>query len=246
MYKLLKTPTMRSLSTSAITMAKKRASEWALPNLDRLPGGFRGKIYNKRDWVEHLNKTTDISNTKTEMKLKAPPKDWRKRDLPEYMKNKYSIREKKLKMGPNAQSKLKRLSRKSIEGIQTLHDRFPEELTTDKLAEFFKISPIAISKILKSRWKPNDEESLELNRRWESHTRKRATNMMIEVQFEQFIQDKENQLQMEIPDFFKLELYSMYKSNGIDELNADFDDLNDARIAKEKIKDEKLSDDINL
>lgn len=237
---------LKGFSTFTKAMAKKRAKEWSLPNLDKLPGGFRGKVYNKRDWNDYIDKTTEISTKEQKLNLKSPPKDWRKKDLPEYMKNKYSIREKQLKMGSQGQTNLKRLSRKSIEGIQILHDRFPQELTTDKLAEFFKISPVAISKILKSRWNPSDKESIDLDRRWESHTRKRATNIMVESQFQQFIHDKESEMKMEIPDFFKLELYTMYKSNGLEELKNDFNDLNDARIAKEKIKDNKLSDDINL
>jgi len=105
---------------------------------------------------------------------------------------------------------------------------------------------VAISKILKSRWEPNEEEFNDLERRWEKHTRRRATNLMIESQFNEFIKEKEKQLNMEIPEFFKMELYTIYKSSGIDHLKEDFDDLNDARIAKERSKENDLVNEINI
>lgn len=239
---------IRQFSTSFTVCVKKRPSAWTLPDLEKLPGGFRGKVYNKRNWDEYLSKNIDGDVHKTEhtTNLKAPPKNWRRiKDLPEYMKQKYALREKKIKMGPEGQRQLKKLSRAATEGIKELHDKYPEELTTDKLAEFFKVSPIAISKILKSRWSPSEAELVKSERRWERHTRERATNIMIESQFKEFIANKESQLNMEIPEFFKIELYNMYKAQGIEYLRKDFDELNDARIAKQKFKDERLENDIN-
>lgn len=236
---------MRRFSGTPLAGGKKRPTQWTLPNLDRLPGGFRGKVYNKRDWTEHLQKTTEISTQPRSLNIKRPPAGWRKRDLPEYMKNKYAVREKKLEMGVEGQLGLKRLSRTTIQNIQSLHDRFPDELTTDKLAEFFKISPVAISKILKSRWSPSDKESRELDRRWEAHTKKRATHRIMETQFEQFIAEKESQLHMVIPPFFKMELYSVYKTSGMAELEGDFEALNAARIARQRLRDQSLKQNLS-
>jgi len=235
-----------SCGAGLLLKEKKRPIEWKLPDLNKLPGGFRGKIYNKRDWNQYLDQHTQINSKEEPLSLKTPPKNWRKMNIPEYMKNKYALREKKLEMGVKGQQNQRKLSRKTIQGIKLLHDNFPQELTTDKLAQFFKVSPVAISKILKSRWEPNEEEFNDLERRWEKHTRRRATNLMIESQFNEFIKEKEKQLNMEIPEFFKMELYTIYKSSGIDHLKEDFDDLNDARIAKERSKENDLVNEINL
>ena len=61
----------------------------------------------------------------------------------------------------------KRLSPDALEGIRTLHAQHPDTYTTPVLAESFKVSPEAIRRILKSKWRPNDEEEEERKQRWE-------------------------------------------------------------------------------
>ena len=56
---------------------------------------------------------------------------------------------------PNGWNPLKKLSREAMEGLRTLHDHDPETFTTAVLANRFKISPEAVRRILKSRWKPD-------------------------------------------------------------------------------------------
>ncbi len=51
---------VRRFGTSCIVFSKKRPTVWKLPDLDKLPGGFRGKVYNRRDWTDYLKKNTDI------------------------------------------------------------------------------------------------------------------------------------------------------------------------------------------
>ena len=60
----------------------------------------------------------------------------------------------------------KRLSPDSLEGIRTLHAEFPDTYTTPALANLFEISPEAIRRILKSKWRPSDIEEERRRARW--------------------------------------------------------------------------------
>ena len=61
----------------------------------------------------------------------------------------------------------KRLSPDTLEGIRALHGQYPDRFTTPILADQFKVSPEAIRRILKSKWRPNDEEEERRRQRWE-------------------------------------------------------------------------------
>ncbi|KAK5018999.1 hypothetical protein BJ546DRAFT_559417 [Cryomyces antarcticus] len=61
----------------------------------------------------------------------------------------------------------KRLSPDALEGIRALHAQYPDKFTTPILAEQFKVSPEAIRRILRSKWKPNAEEEEDRLRRWD-------------------------------------------------------------------------------
>lgn len=60
----------------------------------------------------------------------------------------------------------KRLSPDALEGIRALHAQFPEEYTTEVLADKFEVSPEAIRRILKSSWRPSPEQEIERQERW--------------------------------------------------------------------------------
>ncbi|KAI1979664.1 Required for respiratory growth protein 9 mitochondrial [Ophidiomyces ophidiicola] len=62
---------------------------------------------------------------------------------------------------------LKRLSPDAMDGVRELHRANPERFSTPVLAEHFKISPEAIRRILKSKWRPTEKESEKRNLRWE-------------------------------------------------------------------------------
>lgn len=70
------------------------------------------------------------------------------------------------KFGSSGWAPRKRLSPDALEGIRSLHSQFPEKYTTPVLASHFQISPEAIRRILKSKWRPNQEEELERRDRW--------------------------------------------------------------------------------
>ncbi|KAL4741572.1 required for respiratory growth protein 9, mitochondrial [Aspergillus similis] len=61
----------------------------------------------------------------------------------------------------------KKLSPDAMEGIRHLHHIAPDQFTTPVLAEEFKVSPEAIRRILKSKWRPSGEQLDERRKRWE-------------------------------------------------------------------------------
>ena len=61
----------------------------------------------------------------------------------------------------------KRLSPDTVDGIRALHSQNPDAYTTPFLAEQFKVSPDAVRRILKSKWRPTEEEEEERRLRWE-------------------------------------------------------------------------------
>lgn len=50
-----------------------------------------------------------------------------------------------------------KISREAMEGLRALHAHDPERYTTPMLADKFKISPEAVRRILRSKWKPTVE-----------------------------------------------------------------------------------------
>jgi hypothetical protein len=65
----------------------------------------------------------------------------------------------------------KRLSPDALDGIRTLHQQYPTRFTTPVLAAQFEVSPEAIRRILKGKWRPTGEEAEERRRRWERRGR---------------------------------------------------------------------------
>ncbi|MCJ1323091.1 Required for respiratory growth protein 9 mitochondrial [Xylographa vitiligo] len=71
------------------------------------------------------------------------------------------------KFGEQGWAPRKRLSPDALDGIRALHAQYPEDYSTSVLAEQFKVSPEAIRRILKSKWRPNDEEDVSRRQRWQ-------------------------------------------------------------------------------
>lgn len=72
----------------------------------------------------------------------------------------------KKKFGEQGWNPRKKLSPDTIEGIRALHEQYPEKYTTPALAEEFKVSPEAIRRILKSKWRPSSDKMEERRARW--------------------------------------------------------------------------------
>ena len=84
----------------------------------------------------------------------------------------------KEKFNGEAWNPRKKLSPDTMEGIRHLHTTHPEKFTTPVLAQHFKVSPEAIRRILKSLWRPSDEETEERLARWDRRGEKIWTNLV--------------------------------------------------------------------
>lgn len=71
----------------------------------------------------------------------------------------------------------KRLSPDTLEGIRALHASDPATYSTATLSSQFEVSPENIRRILKSKWKPSDEEKEERSLRWERRGVRKWTEM---------------------------------------------------------------------
>lgn len=70
------------------------------------------------------------------------------------------------KFGSSGWAPRKRLSPDALEGIRSLNSQFPEKFPTPVLANHFQVSPEAIRRILKSKWRPKEDEEVERRERW--------------------------------------------------------------------------------
>ncbi|OJJ47132.1 hypothetical protein ASPZODRAFT_141888 [Penicilliopsis zonata CBS 506.65] len=61
----------------------------------------------------------------------------------------------------------KKLSPDAMDGIRHLHATAPNQFTTEALADEFKVSPEAIRRILKSKWRPTEDETIDRQKRWQ-------------------------------------------------------------------------------
>lgn len=71
------------------------------------------------------------------------------------------------KFGEQGWQPRKRLSPDTLDGIRALHTSNPAAYSTNILAQHFKVTPEAIRRVLKSKWRPNEEEIESRRQRWE-------------------------------------------------------------------------------
>lgn len=84
----------------------------------------------------------------------------------------------KEKFGDQGWTPRKRISPDAIAGLRSLHASDPATYSTDKLADYFQISPEAVRRILKSKWQPNEDEAVERRARWERRGEKKWSEMV--------------------------------------------------------------------
>ncbi|KAJ9649440.1 Required for respiratory growth protein 9 mitochondrial [Coniosporium tulheliwenetii] len=100
--------------------------------------------------------------------------------LPKPKKERWQIEKAALerKLDSQAWNPRKRLSPDTLDGIRNLHMTDPARFTTPVLAEQFKVSPDAIRRILKSKWRPNEDEHEDRMKRWNKRGERIWTNMV--------------------------------------------------------------------
>ncbi|KAF2636504.1 hypothetical protein P280DRAFT_370256, partial [Massarina eburnea CBS 473.64] len=98
-----------------------------------------------------------------------------KKERPHWQINKEAMKE---KLGGEAWNPRKKLSPDTMEGIRHLHKTQPDRFSTKVLADYFKVTPEAIRRILKSKWQPTDEEHEERLRRWDKRGEKIWANLV--------------------------------------------------------------------
>lgn len=96
-------------------------------------------------------------------KTKQKEQEEEKKKKPEEWQIQKQALKEKFKEGWNP---LKKVSPDAMEGIRELHAMAPEKFTTRVLSQEFKISPEAIRRILKSKWRPSEEVMEDRRRRW--------------------------------------------------------------------------------
>ena len=138
---------------------KKKKPRWR----DRPPSGIQDEATNSTKQSPNP-KEHDERDQEQSLHEQRPPWEAQKQAL-------------RLKFGSQGWQPRKRLSPDALEGIRTLHAQYPETYSTPILAEHFKVSSEAIRRILKSKWKPNEEEDEKRKRRWE----KRGENIWSEM-----------------------------------------------------------------
>ncbi|KAJ5392937.1 hypothetical protein N7465_011911 [Penicillium sp. CMV-2018d] len=106
----------------------------------------------RKDWQDRAQKSKQFS----ENRGKRKPESWQVQ--------KAALKE-KFAGGWNPP---KKLSPDALDGIRHLHAKAPEQFTTAVLAEEFEMSPEAIRRILKSKWRPSEDEMENRRKRWEN------------------------------------------------------------------------------
>ena len=71
------------------------------------------------------------------------------------------------KLGEQHWNPRKRISPDAIAGVRSLHASDRGVYSTERLADYFQISPDAVRRILKSKWQPREEEAVQRRERWE-------------------------------------------------------------------------------
>ncbi|KXT12772.1 hypothetical protein AC579_664 [Pseudocercospora musae] len=81
------------------------------------------------------------------------------------------------KFGETGWQPRKRLSPDSLEGIRALHASDPATYTTAVIAANFEVSPESIRRVLKSKWKPSEEQRAARMERWKKRGLKKWEEM---------------------------------------------------------------------
>ena len=125
---------------------------------------IRNGVKQKLSAIEKVKVLGEIGSFQEAPEMKSPvgASEGERRQCQPWQVQKKGLLE---KFGSSSWLPRKRLSPDALEGLRTLHAQHPQ-YTTPVLADLFKVSPEAIRRILKSKWRPSQEEEERRRQRW--------------------------------------------------------------------------------
>lgn len=149
-----------TVATDSAVNDRNDAPETVQSNID-VDKSPREKVPKEEGSKQRQSKDEKKKESTQSNKKNGPPK---KKKKPEGWKIQKDALKHKFKEGWNPP---KKLSPDALEGIRHLHATAPDQFPTPVLAEQFKVSPEAIRRILKSKWRPSEKEMEDRRGRWQ-------------------------------------------------------------------------------
>lgn len=167
-----KTTSRPSHSDAPTTLLRRSHSR---ERVNRAHGGDKGHIKREKKVGQRLEATSVRSEPgrKVDAAAAAPTPETKPKkesiakahpDWPAWRVHKEAI---KRKLDGAAWSPSKKISPEAMEGVRALNASYPDQFTTPVLAQHFQISPDAVRRILKSKWRASGELEEERMERWE-------------------------------------------------------------------------------
>jgi len=72
----------------------------------------------------------------------------------------------------------KRISPDAIAGVRSLHSSDPQMYSTERLSNYFQISPESVRRILKGKWQPNEDQARDRQDRWQRRGERKWSDMV--------------------------------------------------------------------
>ena len=163
-----------NIDVIASEMASHRSSSDALMGLGKTPGNYAATAKDNR---RASDRVLSRESQRPAMVKTTPREERQSRHSEAWQIQKAGLQR---KLGEASWQPRKRLSPDALEGIRALHAQYPNKYTTPALATQFKVSPDAIRRILKSKWRPSDEEEEERRERWNKRG-ERIWGQMVEL-----------------------------------------------------------------
>lgn len=177
-----------TIASASITWAHGRA--FATSSSTAAAGDGDAKGPSKQQSHDRTSKTSSKSASKSKTTSTSPTAKPR----PAWAVQKAALAAK----FPEGWKPIRRLSPDAMDGIRALHAQMPDVYTTATLANQFRVSPEAIRRILRSKWRPKtpEEEARRLER-WRRRGERVRTWRREVVGFEEGVEDADDEADVE-------------------------------------------------
>lgn len=169
------TSASRPASQAASRISRKRPTTKQSSSPDRAPTDTRQRT-SARTFAKPYEIRKSMQSSKREVRLSHSEI---KRES-EIIREPWQIQKRALreKFQDGSWDPRKKVSPDAMEGIRALHAQYPKWFPTAVLADQFKVSPEAIRRILKSKWRPNAEQEEDRRLRWDKRGEKIWTKLV--------------------------------------------------------------------